>query len=190
MKTVRAVVAVACVLGWLVVVGCGKAKQAVEVARAAQDAKDGNFTVTNEKGEKVTVNTKAGGGEGQSVTVTGPEGSSTYQSGAGTVKQEDVGIDFYPGATVEQGSTASQSGEKGGKGGKVSMVILSTTDGFADVAKFYKDKYAAGNTVIDQPGNLMITIKGGENVSKMIMVTADKSSGKTQITIHSGVEGM
>jgi hypothetical protein len=187
LKTTQAMlwigVAVLVVLS-LMVGGCPKrVKQAASAVRTAQDAQDGNFTVTNEKGEKVKVETK-GEGESGSVTVTGPEGQTTSEYGANAVKQEDVGIDFYPGASVESGGKATG----GEKGGSWAVVSLETKDPFDKVATFYKDKYAKGNTVMESPGSLMITIDAGENKGKMIMLGEDKDKGVTTVMIQSAAD--
>jgi hypothetical protein len=165
----------------LVVGGCPKrVKEAASAVRTAQDAQDGNFTVTNEKGEKVKVETK-GEGESGSVTVTGPDGQTKSEYGQDAVKQEDVGIDFYPGASVEGGGKVSG----GDKEGSWAAVNLETNDPFDKVASFYKERYAKGNTVMESPGSLMITIDAGENKGKMIMVAEDKDKGVTTVLIHS-----
>lgn len=167
----------------LALTGCGRARQVGEAARIANDARDGKVTVTNEKGEKATIETKPGGDGAQTVTVTGKEGTTTAQTGAGAVKQEDVGVDFYPGATVEQGASSTTGGANAGK---YSQVMLSTTDSFDQVAKFYKDKYGKGNMVTEQPNNLMIMIDQGKTGGKMIVVTSEE--GKTKIVISAGAK--
>jgi hypothetical protein len=171
------IVAVLCVA----LVGCGKARQAAEVARTAQDARDGEYTIKGEKGEEVKVETQKDGEDGK-MTVTTKEGTTTTEYGANAVTEKDVGIAFYPGATVESGGSTTTTGGK--DGGTWASVSLLTTDSFADVAKFYKDKYAQGNTVVEQPDMLMITVSAGENMGKMIMAAPD--SGKVRITIAAG----
>ncbi len=176
--TVAVVVVVAVILAG----GCPKkVREAAEVARTVGDAQDGSFTMKGEKGEEVKVEAKGEGEEGGSVTVTGPDGTTKSEFGEDAVKQEDVGIDFYPGATVQGGGKAS-----GGKGGSWAAVGLETKDPFDKVASFYKGKYAEGNTVIESPGSLMITIDAGENKGKFIMVAEDKDKGVTTIAIHAG----
>ena len=167
-------VAVACLL----VAGCGKIRQATEAAKALEGAQTGNYTVTNDKGEKTTVETKPGEAGSGKVTTQTPGGTQTTEVGANKVKAEDVGIDFYPGATVDQGMTTSTTGDKGSQ---AASAMLSTTDSFAKVAKFYKDKYGTGNTVMEQPTSLMITITAGKGAGKMIMVSTE--DGKTKIMI-------
>lgn len=181
MRTAHVILAVACILGLMALTGCGcgKMRQAAEVARMAQDARDGKMTVTNEKGEKATIETDKIGEEGGKVTVTTDEGTTTTEVGKTTVSEKDVGIDFYPGATVETTGAATSSGKENAT---YSVVSLITTDSFDDVAKFYKDKYAKGNAVVETPNNLMITINTGENSGKMIMVAPEE--GKTKIMIN------
>lgn len=172
--------AAATIVSALLVTGCGTARKVGQAARMANDARDGKMTYTNEKGEKTTIETKPGG-EGGTYTVTGKEGTTTAKIGADAVKQEDLGVDFYPGATVEHGATSTSAGTQGGK---YSQAMLSTTDPFETVAKFYKDKYSQGNAVTEQPNMLMIMIGEGKTGGKMIMVTA--KDGKTEIVISSG----
>ncbi len=189
MKTTRLVLIVICALGLLALsgCGCGKLREVTQAVKMANDARDGKVTVTNDKGEKATIETSKDDDKSGHVTVTGPEGSTTKSEwGEDTVKAEDVGIDFYPGAKVEHGGTSTSSGGKDG-GGTFSMVALATDDSFDAVGKFYKDKYAKGNTVIEQPNHLMITIQAGENSGKMIMVMPDDDDkSKTHIVISAG----
>ncbi|MCE5240912.1 hypothetical protein LLH23_20810 [bacterium] len=181
MRTAHVILAVACVLGLLALAGCGcgKVRQAAEVARMAQDAQDGKMTVTNEKGEKATIETDKTGEKGGKVTVTTDQGTTTTEVGTTNVSEKDVGIDFYPGATVETSAAATSTGKDNAQ---YSAVSLTTTASFDEVAKFYKDKYAKGNALVEMPNNLMITISTGENSGKVIMVTSEE--GKTKIVIH------
>jgi len=182
MKTVRVLMVVLVGLALLAVTGCGcgKIKQAAEIARMANDARDGKMTVTNEKGEKATIETNKAGDKGGKITVTDEKGTTTTtEIGNAKVSEQEVGIAFYPGATVETSSASSTSGKESAK---YSVVSLTSTDSFDQVAKFYKDKYAKGNTVMEQPNSLMITITAGKESGRMIMVTS--SEGKVQIMIH------
>ena len=181
MRTARMLLIVVCGLGVLALAGCGcgKVREVTQAVRMANDARDGKVTVTGEKGEKATVETTPDGDKSGKVTVTTDKGTTTTEYGTDKVSAADVGIDFYPGATVENAGAATSTGEQSAK---YSVVVLTTSDAFADVAKFYKEKYAEGNTVIEQPNNLMITIKTGENSGKMIMVASE--NGATKIMIN------
>jgi len=178
---VLVLVALVCVTG-----GCGRAartaKATGEAMRVAQDAQDGKFTVKNEKGEEMKVEVdKEGKG---SLKMTGPDGTTvTSETGTGTVTQEEMGIDFYPGATVKTGTTMSQSGEKGGTN---RTALLETSDPFDKVAKFYRDKYAKGNTVMEQPNMLHIMVGMNSTNPKTIVVTREEGQAVTTIALGSG----
>jgi hypothetical protein len=140
-----------------------------------------SFSGKDDKGNAVAV-TSQKQGEAQKTTVKTAEGTTTAEVGKNKVTEQDLGIAFYPGATVDQGINAEQSGKTTGS---VKMVMLKSTDPAAKVAAFYKSKYAKGNTVIDQGGSLMITINSGKAAGKMIMVAPAKDQQGTEIMIHS-----
>jgi len=166
--------------------GCGRAakgaKETAEAVRVAKDAQDGSFTVKGEKGEELKVDASKEGGKSGSWSMTDEKGQTTTSEwGANTVTQEDVGIGFYPGATVVTGVKADTTGAGGTAS---STALLETPDPFDKVATFYRGKYGKGNTVIEGPGNLMITIDAGENKGKMIIVGENKEKGVTTIAIQ------
>lgn len=181
MRSVYLVGVMAMLAAVLTACGCGrKVSEGMEAARVAADAQDGRFTVKSEDGEEVKVDATQGGESGK-VTITDEQGKTTTgEYGAQAVKEEDVGVAFYPGAEVEMGSNISATG---GERERMATVSLKTSDGFDAVAKFYKDKYATGNTVLEQPNNLMITIRTGEGQGKMVMVSPQDEGGGTQIVI-------
>jgi hypothetical protein len=171
----------------LAVTGCGKkVEQAAEVARVAQDAKDGNFTVKGDDDKEVKVETNKIGGESGKVATTDASGkTTTTEYGKDAVKQEDVGVDFYPGAEVKIGTKDAASG-KGGKAGALATVQLVTSDPLEKVAKFYKDRYAKGSAVLDTSQGVIITFGSGKGVEKTISITGDKAANQTVILIVSG----
>ena len=140
-----------------------------------------NYSGKDEKGTAVNV-TSTKEGENAKTTVKTDKGTFTAEVGKSKVSEKDLGIAFYPGATVETGVNAAQAGEKSAT---VQMVTLKTADPLAKVAAFYKGKYAKGNTVVEQGEMLMITIKSGEAVGKMIMAGPSQDKQGTQIVIHS-----
>lgn len=161
-----------------VVCGCGKrVQQATQAVETARDARDGDFTVKGEKGEKIQVQSDRDKQSG-TVTVTSGEGTTVGEYGKDKVTEEEVGVAFYPGAEVESAAKSTSTGESKGQ---FATVSLTTTAGFAEVAQFYKGKYSSGNTVIEQPDSLAIMMKAGENAGKMVMVSTQE--GKTQIVI-------
>jgi hypothetical protein len=163
--------------------GCGCiARRAVERATGVSASDDGKVTIKGEKGEKVTVETQKGDSKSGSVTVTTDQGTTTTDFGKDKVTEEQVGIAFYPGAEVESGGTVASSVKSTEK---MATAVLQTDDPVSKVAAFYKDKYAKGNTMVEQGDTLIITVKGDKDSGKMITVAGDKSSGKTQISITS-----
>jgi hypothetical protein len=174
-------------IGLLLVAGCGKVKQAREAAqavRAGQEmARSGKTTVTDEKGNKVTIEaSKAKEGEG-SWSVTDKEGKTTTASVSSNVTESDVGLKFYPGAEVKSGSKVSTTGEKAGA---TATAMLLTKDPMDKVVKFYKNAYAKGNQVVETPESTLIMIEGGAGGGKMITITKDNASGGVMISLTSG----
>lgn len=163
--------------------GCGRKRQiapGVEISEAGGAPK---ITITNEKGQKAIIEgTPSEGGSGQ-MTITTPEGEKlTATAGAQAVTEQDVGIVFYPGATVEEAIQATGSSSAQEKTSWSNVTLLSA-DTYENVASFYRDKYAKGNTVIEQPDQLMIIIKTGEQAGKMIVVSYDSEIKKVRIMI-------
>jgi len=163
--------------------GCGRKRQiapGVEITEAEGEQK---ITITNEKGQQATIEgTASEKGSGQ-MTITTPEGEKlTATTGAQAVREQDVGIAFYPGATIEE---AIQTTGSSGAPEKTSWsnVTLLSADTYENVASFYRDRYAKGNTVVEQPDQLMIIIKTGEQAGKMILVSYDSEIKKVRIMI-------
>ncbi|MBU0606978.1 MAG: hypothetical protein KKI08_03790 [Armatimonadetes bacterium] len=186
MRVVRLLVVVTCGLGLLALAGCGcgKVREVAEAVKMANDARDGKMTVTNEKGEKATIESKPEGDNAGSTTVTTAEGTTTSEYGKNKVTEEQVGIIFYPDAEVDQSAKATSTEGEGTA--TWSSVSLLTTDPFENVANFYKDRYSEGNTVVEQPDSLLITINSGPNSGKIIMVAFDADVNKIRINIQAG----
>ena len=187
--------------------GCGCVKKVTKVAKVANDARDGDFTVKDEDGEKVTIEADEDG-EGGTWTVEGEDGKATWSAdeedgktvidstdeegvtrtteiGADTVTSADLGIDFYPGAEVGDGAKMSSN-----EGTTYATVALTTSDSPEKVGKFYRDKYAAGATVNEMGEVTMIKIgTAGTADSKQIIVAPKDDGGGTEITLVSGAPG-
>lgn len=175
---------VACIAGMC---GCPKrVRQVSEAVRTAQDAQDDDFTIRSEDGKEVKIDTESSGEDSGKATITTSEGETvTTEYGKSSVSEKDMGIDFYPGATVETGGSYSTSGEHAGH---LSQVALVTKDPFDKVAAFYKRKYGQGNTVMDSPGECMIVTDEGTNKGKMIIITEDKEEGVNRVLITVGAQ--
>ena len=177
---------VAVVAGLVValVSGCGCiARRAIEHATGVSSSNDGTkITVKGEKGENVTVEAPKGDQKSGSIKVTTDQGTTTTDFGKDKVTEKEVGIAFYPGAEVEAGGTVASSGKSTES---MATVSLLTPDPISKVGEFYKAKYAKGNSLVEQGDMVIITVKGEKDAMKIITVTADKASGKTQIGIQS-----
>ncbi len=171
-------------IGLLLVAGCGKAKQAAQAVRAGQEmAQSGKTTITDDKGNKITVDAskeKQGGG---SWSVTDKEGKTTTATVTEKITEADIGLKFYPGAEVKSGSKVSTTGEKAAA---TAVATLLTKDPMDKVVKFYKDAYGTGNQVVETPDSTMIMVQGGAGAGKMISITKDKDSGGVMIALTSG----
>lgn len=190
--------------------GCGRVakgvKQAREGARVAQELEEkGEVTVKDEEGESVTV--KAGeedegkgsmsieGDEakikvdvheeegGASWTITNQRGETSTGAVTKDVTEADVGLKFYPGAEVEQGSKGSTAA---GEGASWTMVSLTTKDPVGKVADFYKKAYPDAANVIEMGGGVHIIVEGSGAEGKTITVTPDEDEGVTRIILNAG----
>jgi len=121
----RIVVVVLCAGG---LAACGKAvDQATDRVIEAQAAKSG----VQAKIDRTE--------EGMVVSVTDAKGQSAQVKMGGVQATEaDVGVPFYPGATVDAGATKAES-----PAGTAWTVRLTSKDSPARVAEFYRDKLKA-----------------------------------------------
>jgi len=166
--------------------GCGKvkqAKQAVDTARSAGKlAQTGKASSRDQKGNKIDVQVhrkKEGKG---TWSMTDAKGNKTTATVSSEVTEKDLGLKFYPGATVKPGTTIFGTGAKGGP---MVTATLTTKDDFGKVAEFYKDNYAKGNQVMEPPDLLMIRIGSGE-AAKRVSVNKDRESGEVIVVLTSG----
>jgi hypothetical protein len=186
--------------------GCGKVKRAAQNVQAGRDLAQGKkATFTDESGKKVTVDVDKQGeggkttieGDGGKVEVTqsGKEGEGTWKmtnkdgttataTATTDVTEADIGLKFYPGATVKMGTKSSVTGPQASAS---ATAMLTTDDAYDKVVKFYKDAYAKGSQVMESPDGTMILIGDGDN-AKIVTVSKDKQSGQTQIMLTSGAK--
>lgn len=140
-----------------------------------------SYTGKDEKGNAVSVTSKQEGKDAK-MTVKTDKGIMTAEIGKDKVSQSDMGVAFYPGASVDTGINAKR---EGGEAASVQLVTLKTTDPYAKVAAFYKGKYGKGNQVMERDGTMMIQIKSGEGAGKMVMIGPAPDKKGLQIIIHS-----
>lgn len=142
----------------------------------ADDAKDGNWTFTNEKGETASINASEEG-----LKITNEKGEeTTFGATPGGPKNLPSWVPVYPGGTV-QGTMDSTTGE-----GRTVMFTVATPNSMDEMASFYEGKLKdAGLTVekstfsADQSSTTMLSGKsedGKREVSVMVTSTPDQGT--------------
>jgi hypothetical protein len=142
----------------------------------ADDAKDGNWTFTNEKGETASINASEEG-----LKITNEKGEeTTFGATPGGPKNLPSWVPVYPGGTV-QGTMDSTTGD-----GRTVMFTVATPNSMDEMASFYEGKLKdAGLTVekntfsADQSSTTMLSGKsedGKREVSVMVTSTPDQGT--------------
>ncbi|MGD8238973.1 MAG: hypothetical protein PVH68_10505 [Armatimonadota bacterium] len=168
----------AALLGCLI--GCTKQRRTVTTAEGDKatvetDRSGDRTTVTMEtdEGEKATVELE-GEGDDARMTVTSEEGEGKVEI-SGDVDLAALGVEVYPGATSEGGSTMEM------EGATTRSASLTTSDSFDKVAQFYESKYGEGASAkMSQPGRLMIT---RDEPTRNVTITVTRDEGETETTI-------
>ena len=108
---------------------------------SVEDAKQGKFTLKNDKGETVTFNAD---GEGTARIET-EKGTSVI--GAAAVENIPAWVAIYPGTNPQGAWSGEEEGKKNG------AMNFTTTDTVAQVIDFYKEKLAAEGLQGDDQAN-------------------------------------
>ena len=171
----------------LVVAGCGcrKSEQAVDTARnvgeAPKLAQGRKATFDTENGE-MQAEATPGKQEGEGTTkITGADGKQMTTHVGKEVDTEALGIELYPGATVENAITMQDPAFQPEL--QVAKADLTTSDPFDKVAKVYKDKYpdAVTTETPAQGKQALMLSMGSWNDLKMVLDTVNE--GKTHIAL-------
>ncbi len=164
------------------VFGCARRSVTIKgpEGQKATVTKKGGKVVVKDKEGKATIESSSSGKKA-TMTIEGKEGTTKIEISE-DVDLAKLGVEAYPGAKIEGGSTYSA---EGAESGEISGVNMTTPDSFDKVAKFYKDKYGKGAKLVQQMGNmLMIQMKkNGKVVS--ILVQREEGEDKTTIGISS-----
>ncbi len=171
-------------------------EKAIEKAIESQMNKDGkNASVSIGKDgiqAKVTdangnVTSSSIGTDGIKTTTTDANGKvSTTEIGGANVTEADVGIPFYPGASIKDGKGSKMAGPDG----TMMMVTLESTDDLEKVAEYYRGKFkgiAKGRRLSDmsQAGeSAMLSLsddKGHDNLT--VNVSKNQDAKLTEISI-------
>lgn len=202
----RAATLIAALTAVVVTTSCQKAGEAALSAATggAVDLKSGKMTVTNDKGEKVVIDT-AGGTDGK-VTITGPKGEQVVMTGdnkgAGgnltmtgpdgqqvkMVAGDNVALPAECPLKLAPGySAVTVQGGTDGKGKKTCMVMAKGTGAVADVATFYDGQlkglgYEVKRTDMKMDQMETAMLAGTKGTSKLnVSVMRDATSSSIQI---------
>lgn len=147
----------------------------------ADDANNGNWTFTNEKGE-----TASFGATEEGVKITNEKGEeTTFGATPGGPKNLPSWVPVYPGGTV-QGTMDSTTGE-----GRTLMYTVSTSNSVDEMATFYESKLKeAGMTVEktnmstnDQSSTSMLSGKTGDGKREMGVIISNTPDQGTQAVV-------
>lgn len=126
----------------------------------------------------------SGDDDASETVIKSEDGEIRIATGSKAVKDLPMGIELYPGATVESSMTGMGEGTSG------AMVVFSTTDDQEDVVEFYKDQMKDKGIKIatEVKAGDMQMIGGerddGEGIN--ISITKDGSGGVTGTLIAGG----
>ncbi|MEO9468856.1 hypothetical protein [Parasphingorhabdus sp.] len=126
----------------------------------------------------------SGDDDASETVIKSEDGEIRIATGSKAAKDLPMGIELYPGATVESSMTGMGDGKSG------AMIVFSTTDDQDDVVEFYKDQLKAKGIKIGtevKAGDMQM-IGGerddGEGVN--ISITKDGKGGVTGTLIAGG----
>ena len=108
---------------------------------SVEDAKQGKFTLKNDKGETVTFNADGAG----TARIETEKGTSVI--GAAAVENIPAWVAIYPGTNPQGAWSGEEEGKKNG------AMSFATTDTVAQVIDFYKEKLAAEGLQGDDQAN-------------------------------------
>ena len=121
-------------LSVLLLIGCGRAREAQQAAQAGRQLQQtGETTIKTDEGEVQIKTDKAG--EQATITVEGESGEKHSVTIGEALDTSELSLAIYPGATKQSGQVVT-TGE-----GKHLSFVFTTTDSFEKVADFYKSKY-------------------------------------------------
>jgi hypothetical protein len=125
-------------------------------------------------------------GQTGTVNVATPEGNVAVSGQAG-VTEAEIGVPFYPGATVGEGGggTITSRSAKPGEGGTISAVSLTTKDPIANVISFYTGKLGAPTFDMNtaEGRSAMWTVESADKKGGIIVTVATEKDQPGTVTI-------
>ena len=122
-------------LSVLLLVGCGRAREAEQAVQAGRQLQQSGETII--KTDEGEVHIKTGkAGEQATITVEGESGEKHSVTVGEDFDASGLSLAIYPGATKQHGQVLTTDQ------GKQLRFTFTTTDSFDEVADFYRDKYS------------------------------------------------
>ncbi len=163
-------------LSVLLLVGCGRAREAQQAVQAGRQLQQkGETTIKTDEGEVQIKTDKAG--EQATVTVEDESGQKHSITVGEDLDTSELSLAIYPGATKEHGQVITTDR------GKQLSFGFTTTDSFDKVAKFYKGKYSdAKISDIKMPDGRLLNI-GIAEPPDMTSVAVHQAADEDQVAI-------
>ncbi|MFO7945672.1 MAG: hypothetical protein R6V19_02495 [Armatimonadota bacterium] len=180
----------------MALLGCGKAKDAVDSARdvadgARQVAEGGRAAKELEEKGETTVKTEDGemkitkqDDETVEMTIEGEDGETMTMTGGKSADLSELEIPIYPGAEV-QGSHTMQTGDL-----DRIAAHFTTKDSFEKVAGFYKDKLpeAEKMEMTNNGQQTLILSMTKDKMDRTVTVVNDPDEEDTIITMQQNID--
>ena len=167
-------------LSLILLIGCGRARQAQQAIRAGRQLQQqGETTIKTDEGD-VQIKTDKSGKQA-TITVEDESGEKHSAVVGADIDTSELSLAIYPGATKEHGQVTTTDQRKH------LTFSFTTTDSFEKVADFYKSKYSdAKISDIKMPGQRLLNIGIAEppNMTSLAVRQADDDDKVTIIIIE------
>ena len=163
-------------LSVLLLVGCGRAREAQQGAQVGRQLQQkGEATIKTDEGEVQIKTDKAG--EQTTITVEDESGEKHSVTVGEDLDTSELSLAIYPGA-AQQGGQTTDTGA-----GKHLSFVFTTTDSFEKVADFYRGKYPDANiSDIKIPDGRLLNIVIAEPPN-MTSVAVQQADDEDKVTI-------
>ena len=134
-------------------------------------------------GGDVTVTTQQQDGK-DTVTVKSAEGSLTVSNAPQKITEAQLGVPLYPGAQLVSSAQLEQNHDTAP--GMSASYLLTSSDGFDQVAAFYKANLKDIHQTMDQgmgDQKIALFLVGKKNAHKSVQIMSDAVEGKTAIQV-------
>ncbi|MCK4323936.1 MAG: hypothetical protein KAW89_05350 [Armatimonadetes bacterium] len=163
-------------LSVLLLVGCGRAREARQAVQAGRQLQQsGETTIKTDEGEVQIKTDKAG--ELATITVEDESGEKHSVTVGQDLDTSELSLAIYPAATKQSGQVVTTDQ------GKQLTFSFTTTDSFEKVADFYKDKYPdARISDIKMPDGRVLNL-GIAEPPNMTSIVVQQDDDEDQVSI-------